>query len=104
MRNLPISLIKDKLYFINYIVYTNQDEEIQYMYLAVRHDNLDGFKEAIKIGTFEAEDYGLILESGKGHACEDVKMKMKLLYNCTEDDNISVIDFNIIKDDEDNFL
>lgn len=104
MRNLPISLIKDKLYFINYIVYKNEDDETEYMYLAVRHDNLEHFKDAIKAGTFQAEDYGLILESGKGSASDDVKKKMQILYDCNDEENISVIDFNIIKEDEDDFL
>ena len=90
MRNIPSYLIKDKTYCVNYIVFQNEHGSTEFLYIAVREDHMPEFKEAIKNGNFDAEDYGYILEHGKGEASNMVKEKMKLLYKCNPDINYKV--------------
>jgi hypothetical protein len=40
------------------------------------------FRKALKQGGFFPEDYGFILEYGKGEASELMREKMKLQYRC----------------------
>lgn len=51
-----------------------------YAYVAVRADIVDSFLAAQKTGTFYPEDYGVILESGKGEPSPEVKEKMETEY------------------------
>lgn len=94
MRNIPTNLIKDAVYCVNYLVYKNENGAREYMYLATRQDQMRELQLAIKHGSFEAEDYGIVLEQGKGEAPDSIKEKMSILYKCNHESCISVMDYN----------
>lgn len=94
MRNIPVKLIKDEVYCVNYLVYRNEEGTREHIYLATRQDNMRFLQDAIRHGNFEAEDFGIILEQGKGEASEMTKEKMQLLYKCNHNPGIDVVDFN----------
>lgn len=93
MRNIPSSLVKDKTYCVNYLLYKDEAGQESYLYIATRHDKMESFQNAIKLGNFDAEDYGIILEQGTGEAPEEVKQKMKIMYNCDHGSNLSILDY-----------
>jgi len=93
MRTIPTSLVKQKLYCVNYIVYKDESDNQGFLYLATRQDKMPDLQEAIKRGNFEAEDYGIILEHGKGESPPEVQQKMQILYNCDHSSNLSVLDY-----------
>ena len=94
MRNIPIKLIKDATYCVNYLVYSNGKGKREYIYIASRHDQMLGLKAAIQQGNFIAEDFGMVLEHGEGEASDITKEKMKMLYNCDHENGLSVADFD----------
>lgn len=94
MKTLPTSLVKDKIYCVNYLVFTNKDGVKEYAYVAVRQDNMADFREAVKRGGFDLEDFGLVLEHGKGEASETTREKMRMLYKCDHKATVSVLDYN----------
>ena len=93
MRNIPSYLIKDKTYCVNYILFQNEHGSTEFIYIAIRDDHMIEFQQAVKEGNFDAEDYGIILEHGKGEASDIIKQKMKLLYKCNHDSNYKVQDY-----------
>lgn len=93
MKTIPQDLIRDKVYCVNYIEYIGESGANEHFYIAVRQDEMDQFKKAIKEGNFDAEDYGLILEHGMGSASEDVRNRMKLHYQCDHENAINVSDY-----------
>ena len=93
MRTIPQDLIRDKVYCVNYIEYLNDANTSEHFYIAVRQDEMDKFKEVIKQGNFDAEDYGLILEQGQGPASQMTRDKMKMLYQCNHENAINVSDY-----------
>lgn len=93
MRNIPTGLVKDKTYCVNYLVYKDESGQNSYLYIAVRQDQMPEFQKAIKCGNFDAEDYGIVLEQGEGIASDDIKQKMRMMYNCDHDSNISIVDY-----------
>ena len=50
------------------------------MYVAVLADKLVDFMEAEKSGMFYPEDYGMIIEAGKGEPANEVRKKMETQY------------------------
>ena len=94
MKTIPIQLIKDAVYCVNYLVYKNDDGAREHLYLATRHDQMKSLQNAIRQGNFEAEDYGIVLEQGAGEASKIVKEKMQLLYKCNHNSGISVLDYD----------
>lgn len=93
MRTIPTSLVKQKLYCVNYIVFRDESDNKAFVYLATRQDKMPDLQAAIKRGNFEAEDYGIILEYGEGDSPPEVQQKMKILYNCDHESNLSVADY-----------
>jgi hypothetical protein len=93
MRNIPTGLVKDKTYCVNYLVYKDESGDLAYLYIATRQDKMNDFQNALKNGNFDAEDYGIILEQGTGEASDDVKQKMKVMYNCDHSSNISTLEY-----------
>jgi hypothetical protein len=61
-----------------------------FAYVAVRADKLDAFMEAQKSETFFPEDYGMIIESGEGEPCEEVKTKMRDEYGFQHEDMVDI--------------
>ena len=92
MRNIPSRLVKDKTYCVNYLVYKDEADKESYLYIAVRQDQMGDFQSALKSGNFDAEDYGIILEQGSGLASDDIKQKMKIMYNCDHTSSKSILD------------
>lgn len=93
MKTIPRNLIEDKTYCVNFLVFKNEHGEQEFIYIAVRSDNMAAFQEAVKHGNFDAEDYGSVLEYGKGEPSDHVKNKMKMLYKCNHDNAISVAEY-----------
>jgi len=93
MRKIPESLVKDKIYTVNYLVYQDDNNDKNYLYIAVRRDQMPAFQNALKEGNFDAEDYGIILEQGNGEASDTLIEKMRIMYNCDHDSSISISDF-----------
>ncbi len=93
MRTIPQDLIRDKVYCVNYIEYLGESGAKEYFYIAVRQDEMEKFKEILKRGNFDAEDYGLILEQGNGPASQAVRDRMKMLYKCDHNNAINVSDY-----------
>lgn len=86
-RHIPIQLINEESYCVNYIVYLNADGEKEFVYLAVKKSNFLPFQKAVLAGSFDPDDFGIILESGKGEANPDLKERMRILYKCDPDKN-----------------
>lgn len=93
MRSIPIQLIKNATYCVNYLVYSNEKGKREFLYIASRKDQMSQLKEAIKRGNFIAEDYGIVLEHGDGEAPDIIKEKMKMLYNCNHEGSLSILDY-----------
>ena len=83
MRTIPKKLIDDGIYFVNYIVYSTELDTRKFMFIAVRKEDMATFREAVKSGSFDPDDHGVIIEEGDGEAPAIVKEKMKLLYSVT---------------------
>ena len=94
MKTIPQDLIRDKVYCVNYIEYIGESGTNEHFYIAVRQEEMEKFKEAIRHGNFDAEDYGLILEHGAGSASTDVRDMMKMLYQCDHNNAINVSDYS----------
>ncbi len=94
MRTIPINLIKDATYCVNYLVYSNGQGTREFLYIATRKDQMKELQAAIRRGNFIAEDYGIVLEHGLGEASSLIKDKMKMLYNCTHEGSLSLLDFD----------
>jgi hypothetical protein len=92
MKNIPTSLIKDKIYCVNYLVYKDEACRSCYIYIAVRQDDMSDFKNAIKNGDFDADDYGIVLEQGDGKPSDETVQRMKILYSCNHDKSFNVLD------------
>ncbi len=56
---------------------------------------MEEFKNVIKQGNFDAEDYGIILEQGKGAASQLTRDTMKMLYKCDHDNAINIADYAV---------
>ena len=80
-----------KLHFIKQIIaekcvcillVRGQDPEGEqlFAYVAVRADKLEAFMEAQQAGTFYPEDFGILVESGKGLPSAEVQEKMEREY------------------------
>ncbi len=82
MRNIPKDLIDSNTYTVTYVVYLDDKGDKHFFYIAVRRDKILSFQRAVLEGDFDAEDYGIILEDGEGEAPEEVKERMKIMYNC----------------------
>lgn len=93
MKTIPQDLIRDKVYCVNYIEYIGASGAKEHFYIAVRQDEMDKFKAALKRGNFDAEDYGMILEQGVGSASMAVRNRMKMLYKCDHNNAINVSDY-----------
>ena len=93
MKNIPASLIKDKIYCVNYLIYKDEAARSGYIYIAVRQDDMADFKQAIKVGDFDADDYGVVLEQGLGKPSDETMQRMKMLYSCDHDNSFSVSDY-----------
>ncbi len=63
-------------------MFNNADGDEEFFYIAVRGSRMPSFKHALEEGGFFPEDYGFILEHGKGEASELLKEKMTLQYRC----------------------
>ena len=100
MKTIPQNLIRDKIYCVNYIEYLGNEGLREYFYIAVRQDEMDKFKEALKKGNFDADQYGMVLEHGKGSAPDFVRDKMKMLYKCDHESAININDYNPNPDSE----
>jgi hypothetical protein len=98
VRTIPQNLIRDKIYCVNYIEYIGESDARKYFYIAVRQDEMVEFKEALKHGDFDADDFGIILEQGDGSAPEYVKDKMKMLYKCNHENAMDVKDYSFKED------
>ena len=94
MKSIPRRLIDERTYLVNYLVYSNENGVREYLYIAVRKDKMPEFQQAVKRGNFDAEEYGIILDHGKGEAPDDVKEKMKMLYKCDHENGVSIRDYN----------
>jgi hypothetical protein len=93
MKNIPTSLIKDKIYCVNYLIYKDEAGSTGYIYIAVRQDDMSDFKNAIKNGDFDADDYGIVLEQGGGKPSDETVQRMKILYSCDHDNSFNVLDY-----------
>lgn len=93
MKSIPRSLIDDNTYCVNLIVYNNNDGQREFVYMAVRRDNMPKFQQAIKRGNFDAEDYGVILEGGSEEPTDYIKNKMKILYKCNHDKALNALNY-----------
>ncbi len=93
MKIIPRDLIRDKIYCVNYLVYLNGKGDREFVYIAVRQDRMEEFKKAISHGNFDADDYGLVLEHGRGDASDILKEKMKMMYKCDHSSSINVLDY-----------
>lgn len=94
MRTIPRTLIDNDVYCVNYLVYSNDEGVREFIYVAVRQSDMEGFRRAIRLGNFDAEDYGVVLEHGKGEASDIIKQKMKLMYKCDHVNAMTVADYN----------
>ena len=94
MRTLPTNLVKDAMYCVNYLVYLNETGAREFVYLATRQDQMKDLQAAIRQGGFDAEDFGVILEQGRGEASDITKEKMQMLYKCDHNNGLSVLDYN----------
>ena len=94
MRNIPRNLIEDKTYCVNYLVFKNEYGVREFLYIVIREDKMSAFQEAVRRGNFDADDYGTVLERGKGEPTESIIAKMKLLYKCDHNSGLSVLDYN----------
>ena len=94
MRNIPRSLIDDEFFCVNYIVYLNDKGVRHFLYIAVRKVDMKEFKKTVKRGNFIAEDYGFVLEKGKGDAPDYLKEKMEIMYKCDHKNPLKVQDYN----------
>jgi hypothetical protein len=56
------------------------EDEPVFAYVAVRADRLDEFVEAQKKEPFYPDEYGIIVESGVGEPCEEVRDRMERDY------------------------
>lgn len=93
MKTIPSSLIKDKIYCVNYLIYKDENGKSGYIYIAVREDKMPDFQKALIVGNFDAEDYGIVLEKGFGKPSQDTMQRMKVLYDCNHDTGFSVFDY-----------
>lgn len=82
MKTIPKSLIDKKYICVNYVVFENADGDEAFFYIAVRGSRMPEFVQALKEGGFFPEDFGYILEQGKGEASELLKEKMAMQYRC----------------------
>jgi hypothetical protein len=82
MKQIPNHLISDKVYSVNLISYTDPNGYRRFVYLAVRQDKMVQFRDALTRGELETDDFGLILEEGKGEPSDLLKAKMEFLYGC----------------------
>jgi hypothetical protein len=65
--------------------------------MAVRQDNMPRFQQALRAGNFDAEDYGIVLESGSDEPADYVKNKMKILYKCNHEKAINAAEYKSIQ-------
>jgi len=82
MKNIPSNLLDKQYVCVNYVVFENANGDEEFFYIAVRGHRMPEFKRALKEGGFYPDDYGYILEHGKGQASEILKEKMALQYRC----------------------
>ena len=82
MKNIPSNLLDKQYVCVNYVVFENAEGDEEFFYIAVRGHRMPEFKRALKEGGFYPDDYGYILEHGKGQASEILKEKMALQYRC----------------------
>lgn len=95
MKTIPNSLVKDKIYCVNYLIYKDEAGRSGYLYIAVRQDDMSDFKNAIKNGDFDADDYGIVLDQGAGKPSDETVQRMKILYNCDHDNSFSIFDYKL---------
>lgn len=94
MKTIPHNLIENKTYCVNYLVFLNDKGAREHLYIAVRRDEMPEFKQVVLRGNFDPEEYGVVLEYGRGDALPEIKEKMKMLYNCDHEKAVSVQDYN----------
>ena len=73
------------------MVFENANDEEEFFYIAVRGNRMPAFKRALEGGGFFPEDYGFILEQGKGEASELLKEKMSLQFGCDHQNAIRLL-------------
>lgn len=59
---------------------TSPDDQPIFAYVGVRVDKLDAFMEAQKLGNFDPEEYGTIIEAGLGEPTDEIRKKMEEEY------------------------
>lgn len=91
MRTIPQNLIRDRVYCVNYIEYIGESDALEYFYIAVRQEDMERFKAALRRGGFDAEDFGMILEQGFGSAPQSVRERMRVLYKCNHANAVKLV-------------
>lgn len=91
MRTIPTSLIDKQYVCVNYVVFENAKGEEEFFYIAVRGHRMPEFKRALREGGFYPDDYGYIIEQGKGEASDLLKEKMALQYRCNHKQAIRLV-------------
>lgn len=81
MKSIPRNLINDGIYQVAYVEYKDDGNE-KYSFIAVRSEEVTDFENSLKSDSFDPEQFGIVLESGKGQAPKIIKEKMFLLYKC----------------------
>jgi hypothetical protein len=95
MRSIPRNLIRDQVYCVNYLIYEDESGKENYCYLAVRNSDMEKFQKALSCTDFDLNDFGVVLEEGLGEASENVKDKMRHLYNCKHEAAIELESFEM---------
>ena len=69
-----------------------------YAYVAVRADRLEEFIEAQGSGTFDPEEFGVIIEFGEGEPSPEIRKKMHDEYGFNEDGMIDIPNKDVVDD------
>src|SRR5688572_8218775 len=56
------------------------DNQKIFAYVAIRADKLEEFMTAQKTGAFSPEEFGVVIESGRGEPSDEIKQKMTTEY------------------------
>lgn len=89
-RTIPQKLIKEAVYTVNYVEYLDTRNEKRFAYIAVRTEEVEAFRLALQKGNIPLDDYGVILEYGKGEASDLLRAKMEFQYKCDHSNMVKI--------------